>query len=301
LNITSDTEELVLELLGQPPVNEAENRHLSMFSPSNRRVLYDLFALESSEEIYAPPRSSFSLLAARLGGKTIKPLTRPRLTAAEAKQLAIRSSAFWSNSNVSLRNNILSRDIDQYVNCLTGIADLHTFGYITDRALAADPSNVTSLVHSALSLELSGQDRAARKNRRAAELRARESLTFHQDPLTIVLLGKYICQIFRYLRMLERGTGKALGRRFLVLNLRISLAEIATCKPYQIDHNFIQVAQDAYFLVLESLKERPLFSLGKKEPGAPLSNFLGASWPHSDSSIFVMNLLLSLRRHLTKI
>jgi hypothetical protein len=101
--------------------------------------------------------------------------------------------------------------------------------------------------------------------------------------------------------MLETGKGKVLGRRFLVRKLRISLEEIVTCKPYQIDHIFKQVAQDAYVLVLESLKESSPFSgLGGKGPGAPLSNFLGTSLPHSDSSILVMNLLLSLRIHLTR-
>lgn len=241
VEICSDSPETLLAfglgLKEEPHV--ADEGPLASFSAENKRLLEDLFRLEASQKIYAPPASAFSHLGARLGGKKLNELERRPISVHEALLKSELTLQFWSKLPPENRGAFVSRDIDQYVNSLKNLGSLESFGKLTSLATEADPRNVTSLCHYQIYLTLTNKHMKAFWAQLKARLFAQKSLRTHEDPRTLVLITLLVCKVLKFdLRIRNPNATSRLHLRIASHRITKLSKQIASCSPYQISNDY---------------------------------------------------------------
>jgi hypothetical protein len=207
---------------------------LKKLNVESLQAITDLMAMKSSKEIFAPQESAFSVLGAKLGGKSARKLTRSKIDIRQAVENIKLTKILWSRVLSKKVGAFLSRDIDQQLNSLNGIYDLNLFGEITMEALVADPTNVASLSNRALFHSFSGNFGEVQKLLDQAKTVSLGVIDIHHDPLFFTLTTECLVRMISQFSQWGEASNNQLANQ-----LEEIFKEMEVLGPYQLDKHWV--------------------------------------------------------------
>jgi hypothetical protein len=289
----------VKKVFDQDEVTDFKHLDRGNFSNDARRLVSDLALMKYSEKLYAPDASAFSTLGAHIGGKQITKLSRERILTAPEVSIVSKCKEIWLGKKIPNGNAFVSRDLDQYVNCLSGIFSLAKLKFLTRAAYQADKKNVTAISHLAVTRALQGRFVVAERMIRKAIRISKNSYETHHDPLFLALSVKYLIET---LRIISNGTKFYCSSYTWTNSLRKTVrtrSQLDNVNPYQFPKNtalnrFDQIQQGLNPWIRPSVRFRPK-KLGQ---ASPIPTICADTFP-SSGNLFILNLAEAISTQLS--
>ena len=257
-------------------------------SSDSRQLVTDLMRMKCSKEVVGPELSAFSTFGARLGGKEVRKLKRPRVNIWQVSNLAQKTEILWSRAPSQNKSLFISRDIDQYLNSLSGIHDLQVLGEVTMAALRADPANVVSLNNCAIFYALSGQKAKCENSISLAKKISLGVLNVHHDPMFMTLTSEYLSNVILLLSQKIEGAELSQGSKTPQIN-----SEMLDLEPYQIDKQWVIESLGRINLHLNEQIDSDTFAM-MEFSSEVLNRLLYLKFTGPVRNVFVFNVLQSI-------